>query len=518
MKKSTINSKAVILGGGTAGWLTALFLDRNYPNLDVVVVENPKQPPIIAGESGTTTFVSLLKHLKIDIKDFIKKVNATPKVGGHFKSWNGVGTEFIHALQTDHAPWLDGWTDYVNTAPSEELNLGTLYSIMNREQEKDIYLKTIIANDIPLAKAFYANQFIEHQKVPFGAESDLPCVPMWHFESRGAAAYFKDIALSRGIKLIEGVYTHSTVAETGNISSIHLDDGRALDADWFFDCSGFARLLLGKVLEEPIVDYSNYFPARAVVAWWDKPCYCVTTNATAMKYGWSWNINLRHRSGNGYIYDPDHLTLDQALDEAKQMFGEHIEPIANFQFVPGMMKNAWKNNVIAIGLSSGFLEPLEANGVAVIIESLYCLQDHWKPADTFLRKERMERFNLRIWNITEDIKDFLALHYRGHRRDTDFWKSHGADSNRIPDSLKEKLSQWAEYFEGTKGEPWLHGYSPTAWLMVLQGLKVFDHTNLANLHKKALPIGQKVLNINEARYRELVAPFWTIDEWIQRTA
>lgn len=515
---STSNCKAIILGGGSAGWLTALFINKNYPDINIVVVENPKQPPIIAGESGTTTFVNLLKHLKIDTNDFIRKVNATPKLGGKFTDWNGVGTEFIHSLQTDYAPWLDGWTDYVKTAPEEELSLGTLYSIMNREQEKDIYLKTIIANDIPLAKAFYANQFIEHNKVPMGSSSDLPCVPMWHFESRAAAAYFKDIGTSRGITLIEGEYQTAVQDSKGNITSIQLDGERVLSADWFFDCSGFARLLMGKVIGEEIVDYTDYFPARAVVAWWDEPCYCVTTNAIAMKYGWSWNINLRHRSGNGYIYDPDHITLDQAVAEAEQRFSKKIEPIANFEFKPGMMKRAWRNNVIAIGLSSGFLEPLEANGVAVIIESLYSLQDLWDPTDQYLRQERIDRFNQRVWSITEDIKDFLALHYRGHRRDTEFWKSHGTDRIRVPDTLKEKLNAWSEYFEGSKGEPWLHGYSPTAWLMVLQGLKIFDHSSLARLHQKALPIGKKVLNINELRYKELVEPFWTIDQWIQRTA
>ncbi len=515
---STSSCKAIILGGGSAGWLTALFLQKNYPKVDITVVENPKQPPIIAGESGTTTFVSLLKHLNIDSNDFIRKVNATPKLGGKFTDWNGVGSEFIHCLQTDHAPWLDGWNAYVKSAPTEELSLGSMYSILNNEQEKDIFLKTIVANDIPLARAFYAMQFIEHNKIPIGAESELPCVPMWHFESRAAAAYFKDIGISRGIKLVEGEYQQATQDSNGNITDIQLDGERVLSADWFFDCSGFARLLMGKVIGEEIVDYTNYFPARAVVAWWDEPCYCVTTNAIAMKYGWSWNINLRHRSGNGYIYDPDHITLDQAIEEAEERFGKKIDPIANFKFTPGMMKRAWRNNVIAIGLSSGFLEPLEANGVAVIIESLYCLQDHWRPNDTFLRTERMNRFNERIWNITEDIKDFLALHYRGNRRDTEFWRSHGEDNSRIPESLNLKLKEWSKFFAGTQGEPWLHGYSPTAWLMVLQGLKVFDPTTLANIHQKALPIGKKVLNINEARYRDLVAPFWTIDEWIQRTA
>jgi len=519
MKKLNTNSKAVILGGGTAGWLTALFIQRNWPKVDITVVEDPKRPPIIAGESGTTTFVALLRHLKIDNDHFVREVNATPKLGGKFKDWNGVGSEFIHCLQTDYAPWLDGWTDYVNSAPDEELNLGTVFSILNSEREKDVYLKTILANNIPLAKAFYANKFIEGNKVPFGASNfELPCVPMWHFESRSGAAYFKSTALSRGIKLVEGEYQHAKQNEQGDITSIVLDGQRELDGDWFFDCSGFARLLVGKVYEEPIVDYTNYFPARAVVAWWDKPEYSVTTNATAMKYGWSWNINLRHRSGNGYIYDPDHLTLDQALDEARQKFGEHIEPIANFSFTPGIMKKAWRNNTIAIGLSSGFLEPLEANGVGVIIENLWALFDLWKPFESEIDPARVDRFNDRVWHVTEDIRDFLALHYRGQRRDTDFWKSHAYDSYRIPESLQEKLAGWKRYYMCTDPEPYVNGYSHTAWLMVLQGLQVFDHTTMAKVNQRLLPIGQKVLNINESRYQDLVKPFWTAEEWVQRTA
>lgn len=509
-----LNSKAVVLGGGSAGWLTALFLQRNWPKLDIVVVEDPNRPPIIAGESGTTTFVSLLKHLRIDIDDFIKKVNATPKLGGRFKDWNGVGTEFLHVLQSDYAPWLDGWTDYYDSKPSGELDLSTALGIVNMESGKNAYLKTIIGNDIPLERAFYSSQFIKQNKVPFGAESDLPCTPMWHFESRSTAAYLKEIGISRGIKIIEGEYQHATQSESGDITSITLDGERQLDADWFFDCSGFARLLMNKVLGEQIVDYSQYFPARAVVAWWDEAKPSLTTNATAMKYGWSWNINLRHRSGNGYLYDPDHLSLDQALAEARGQFGEHIEPIANFSFTPGVMRNAWRNNVVAIGLSSGFLEPLEANGVYVIIESLYALQDHWHPFEKQQRPEGVKRWNDRVWSITEDVRDFLALHYRGQRRDTDFWLSHAHDKSRIPDSLAEKLEKWEHFYYHQGPEPYFSGYSATAWIMVLQGLDIFDHSVIAKQNERLLDIGKNVLNINENKYKDIVEPFCTLENWL----
>lgn len=512
------NYDAVVLGGGSAGWLTALFLQRNWPKLNVVVVEDPNRPPIIAGESGTTTFVSLMRHLKIDTEDFIRKVNATPKLGGKFTDWNGVGTEFIHSLQTDHAPWLDGWSDYVNSEMSkDDLRLGSLISIMSAERYKDTYLRSLIGANIPLADAFLATAFIKENKIPFGATSDIPCVPMWHFESRSAAAYFKEIALSRGINHILGEYTSSVIKEDGDIDYIKLDQDRNLSSRWFFDCSGFARLLLGKVYDNEFIDYTNYFPARAVVAWWDEPCYCPTTNAIAMKYGWSWNINLRHRSGNGYIYDPDHLTLDQAVEEAEVRFNKKITPIANFKFTPGMMKNAWHKNVIGVGLSTGFLEPLEANGVAVIIESLYALQDHWKPFGENL-EHSISHFNKRVFAITEDIRDFLTLHYRGQRRDTEFWRSHAYDEYRIPPSLRETLNRWREFYLNNGPEPFVHGYSPTAWLMVLQGLNVFSHEHLARIHARHLEAGKIVLSINQNKYKNIVDPFWTIDQWIQKTS
>lgn len=516
---SNTTSNAIVLGGGSAGWLTALFLKRNWPKLKVTVVEDPNRPPIIAGESGTTTFVALLRHLQIDFTEFVSRVNATPKLAGYFKDWNGVGTEFTHVLQTDYAPWLDGWTEYMDRMEDDNaLNLGRLYGIMGNERHKDLYLKTIIGNDIPLEQAFYAGEFVRNNKVPFGADADLPCVPMWHFESRSTAAYLKEVALSRDIELVEGEYQFATQDETGDITSITLDGEREMPAKWFFDCSGFARLLMGKVMQEPIVDYTDYFPSRAVVAWWDDATPSVCTNATAMKYGWSWNINLRHRSGNGYIYDPDHITLDQALDEARQQFGEHIEPIANFSFTPGAMRNAWKNNVIAIGLSSGFLEPLEANGVYVIIESLFALQDHWRPFEGAPRKESVQRWNDRTWAITEDVRDFLALHYRGHRRDTDFWLSHANDAIRVPPTLTEKLEEWKNFYHNRGPEPYFSGYSPTAWIMVLQGLKIFDHSALAAQNSKLLDIGKEVLAINQNKYKTMVEPFWTIEEWLKRTA
>jgi len=514
MKKNTA-FKTVVLGGGSAGWLTALYVNKLHPHWDITVIEDPKRPPIIAGESGTTTFVSFLKTLGIDNDDFIKQTNATPKLGGKLKNWNGVGTEFYHALVTDHAPWFENFVHAVDELPNIELTLGGSIKDLLIHREKDLYETACLANDIPLAEAFYSYYFIQQNKVPMGANSSIPIAPMWHFESRAAAKYFKDIALSRGIKLIEDEYKSVSQSSNGDITKILFDQGRSIDGDLFFDCSGFARLLLDKVLHEPIIDYTNYFPARAVVAWWDEPCPCVTTNANAMEYGWSWNINLRHRSGNGYIYDPDHISLEQAVAEAEKFYGYKITPIANFSFTPGMMRNSWKNNVIGVGLSNGFLEPLEANGIQVIIESLWAFEDLFRAdqKDDIVRKQR---FNDRVFALTDDVLDFLALHYRGHRRDTEFWKSHAYDKCRTPDTLTAKLDQWKKYFNGDLGaKSRAGGYSSTAWLQVIQGLAIFDSKKLKKQYSFLERPAKQTLRENSNKYIQLVSGFPSAEEWLK---
>lgn len=496
--------KIVVLGGGTAGWLTALFLQKAYTDISITVVEDPKRPPIIAGESGTSTILKLYAYLDIDIADWLEKVNATPKMGGNFTDWNGIGTHFYHALQTD--------INFVRPLDSNISTFGEVLANTDGIQSADLYLRTLLANDIKLSDAFFAGEYIKQNKVP-RPNHPFKIGNMWHFESRDNAAYLKAIGISRGLRLIEGEYTHSSQLENGDIKSIHLTDGQVLDADWFMDCSGFARLLLGKVMNEPVIDFTNYFPARSVIAWWDEPVYQVTTNAHAMKYGWRWNINLQHRSGNGYLYDPDHITEDQAMKEIEETLGKTIEPIAKLTIAPGMMRDVVKGNVIGIGLSSGFMEPLEANGVAIIIETLQVMSMHWNP--TIVDDTMSSRINDRIWMAVEDTRDFLALHYRGHRRDTEFWQSHGNDAFRIPDTLKEKLEGWYLYYEYGRSQLLPTVYSSTAWLTVLQGLDIFKTDKLKIRYNEWLRNGQITFQKNRQIFKENVITCPTIEEWIK---
>jgi len=499
----------VVLGGGTAGWLTALFLQKTYKDVSIKVIEDPNRPPIIAGESGTSTFLKLFAYLDIDIADWLKKVNATPKLGGRFTDWNGVGTEFVHALQTELLPdgLAEGFGQY-------ELQNSTVIDVLTKSHmlsKKELYFKTLLANDIPLSDAFYSGEFIRTNKVPLGSASPLDIGCMWHYESRDNAAYLKELGISRGIELVLGEYTHASQDDSGNIESIFLKDNSKYTADYFFDCSGFASLLLGKVLKEPFVDFNDYFSARSVIAWWDDPVYQVTTNARAMKYGWSWNINLQHRSGNGYLYDPDHISYDQALDEIHTRFGSHIEPVAKLNINPGMMRNFAVKNVIGVGLSTGFMEPLEANGVAVIIDTLQVLYANWSPH----RDSDLEEMNSRVWKTVIDIRDFLCLHYRGHRRDTEFWRSHAYDKFRIPDSLSEKLENWKLYYAGQLTQQRVDGYSSAAWVTVIQGLNIFETTQFKEQYNPWLEQGKELLQSIQEKYQSYSIMYPSIEKWIE---
>lgn len=506
--------KIVILGGGTAGWITALYIQRYWPKLSITVIEDPKRPPIIAGESGNTLFTDFLNRIKVDKEEFIQATNATPKLGGKFVDWKDVGSQFTHCMQTDYSPWLDHWNKFLDNVPTLETALNKVFA----NKIRSIYLKTVVAHDVPLEYMFHSGEFIRQNKVPYGAHTGMPCNPMWHFDSRAAAMWFKDVGLKRNIEIIHGEYVSAEQDTNGNVIKLILDDGRVVEGDWFFDCSGFSRLLINKFLGVEQIDLSRYFPARSVVAWWSESEPALTTNAFAMQHGWSWNINLKHRSGNGYIFNPDTTTLEQAVIEASTRFNKQINPVANFTYTPGISKTHWKNNVIAVGLSSGFLEPLEANGIAVIIEALYSISDYWDPQGQIGEQEQTKIFNDRMYTIYNDIKDFLALHYRGKRTDSEYWLRL-KDPQTIPDSLREKLALWEEFYYADGIEPHFNGYSEAAWLMVLQGLEYFDHNKLraSSWIKYNQISGLEILNNSKAYYKKLVDPFMTLDQWMENS-
>ncbi len=496
----------VILGGGTAGWLTALYLKKEFGANDITVIEDPKRPPIIAGESGGASLVGLYKFLEIDFNEWIVEANALPKLGGRFFDWNGPGTSFTHGL-------ID--RDY-------DKDYSTRYSCLtgvNRE-----FLLSAMAENIPVEELFYNSALIDKNKLPIifnestGNYESLD-TPMWHFDSRANAAYLKKLGLSKGITLIEGEYVSSEKTENGSLLSIKLDTGVEVVGNWFFDCSGFSRLLLHKEMGVELLDYSKLFPARSVVGWWNDDSKLINyTAVTAMKYGWSWNINLKNRSGNGYVFDPDHISIDQAIEEAEQKFNTKIEPVAKLNFVPSLVKECWRNNVIAIGLSSGFLEPLESNGLAQVSIQLELLERYWNPE--VVTETETKLFNRYFTSAMEEILNFLLLHYKGNRRDTDFWCDHHRRFERTTDFLRDRLDSWREgsLFED---QPAMQIYSLESYFAVIKGLNLIHPEKLK---QKLLGRRSNIIQDFKETHKQLhnkinwiVEHSMTMEEWYQKT-
>ncbi len=441
-----------ILGGGTSGWLSAIFFKKVWPSLDITVIEDPKHPPIIAGESCTAPFVDLLDFLDIDTNDWIKKVDALPKLGGKFVGWGANNTTFIQPL---FSSYRNRW-DYYNP------EFGT----------DNVLLKGLLAADIPLHKTTVSGALLENRLTPFTANGFV-VRPMYHFDSRKNADYFKNIGLSLDIKLVLSKYKSSLQDETG-IKKLILEN-QDIEADFFIDCSGFNQLLLKKELGIKFKNFSKYFTANSVIAWWDKSNLQPYSNMIAMDYGWRFNIDLQSRSGNGYVYDESLISSEQAQLEAERKLGKTVDLVAKASWVPEMAMNPWQKNVIAIGLSSGFLEPLGSGGHTMIAMMLRILSETWSPCkQTHLHGQ--SRFNSAYEDIVNDTVDFISLHYRNRKNDTEFWNRHLSISS-IPESLQSKL----DAIKNGNFYDFGVAYSLENYAVVLQAYNLVDKTMLKNI-------------------------------------
>ncbi len=456
--------RVAILGGGTSGWLSAIFFKKVWPGLDITVIEDPKLPPIIAGESCTAPFVDLIDFLGVDIYDWIRKVDAFPKLGGKFVGWGPDNSTFTQPL---FSSYRNRW-DYYNTEFGNDNNL----------------LKGMLAFDLPLKDITVSNYLLDKKMTPFTKDGHV-VRPMYHFDSRKNAEYFKNVGLNLDIKLVLSKYKSCTKNRAG-IEKLILED-QEVDADFFIDCSGFNQLLLRKELNATFTNYSNFFTATGVIAWWDESELKPYSNMIAMDYGWRFNIDLQSRSGNGYVYDTNLLTADQAKNEVETKLGKTVELVANAKWTPEMLLEPWQQNVIAIGLSSGFLEPLGSGGHTMIAMMLKLLSEMWNPClETQVAAKK--NFNTSYEKIVNDTVDFISLHYRNGRNDTEFWRKHLSPKS-IPISLKEKLEHYRHgnfYDDGT-------AYSLENYCVVVQAYNLFDKKLLAkSLYHKDTNVKEKV--------------------------
>jgi len=422
--------RVLIVGGGSAGWMAASYLDAvlNYEGrraVDVSLIESPDVPRIGVGEATIPSINHILAAIGIDEKEFMRRTEATFKQAIKFTNWlDNSGEGYYHAFGR------------VTPTPIDNAGLHWLRS------DRSIPFMETVSSQPRLCEWNLAPQM--PGKWDFGPKLTYA----FHMNALKFADYLREIAMSRGVQHYLENVTDIDLHENGDIDALRTDAGRRLEADLFIDCTGFAALLIEKSLGVKWVDYSQWLLCdRALVMPVpydvDYPGFVRPyTMSTALSAGWVWDIPLHSRRGVGYVHSTAFIDPEEAEREIRAYEGPHAERLDSriVEFKVGMREKAWFRNCIAIGLSGGFLEPLESTGLYLSDLATVLLTEHF-PFHGDMETLAF-RYNRIMANRFYEVLDFINMHYCLTRRtDTEFWRE-VQKPERINDRLKAKLEFW----------------------------------------------------------------------------
>ena len=403
----------VIVGGGTAGWLAAMTLsdvaERKATGLRITVIESSKIGTIGVGEGSTAMFRQMLHYFKLDEEEFLRETGATIKYGIRHKDWRRVGVTY------------DGPIDDP--------------ALVSNGLPLDTYA---VAAGRSVAEAHLFQHLLNKSKAPFArkAGKTIPAGPFhhaYHFDQALVGAWLRKKA--KGIAVIDDQVKGVETGE-GGITALVLDSGQRIEADLFIDATGFRRALISPLGAEWI-SYASVLPLNRAMPFWvdlkDGEEILPATVAWAQKSGWLWQIPTQGRWGMGYVYSDAHTTKEAAKAEIEAALGYEIHPRNDIAINPGRQKDAWIGNCIALGLSSSFLEPLEATSIHGTITQLLMLLN-WMDAP-----DGRDRYNAAVARQVDDFRDFIRMHYVTERRDSPFWQDIAGSH---PDGVKGRLALW----------------------------------------------------------------------------
>lgn len=441
----------VIVGGGTAGWMaaSALSILLKNPQIRIRLIESEQIGTVGVGEATIPHIRYFNQLLGLNEPDFLKKTNATFKIGIEFVNWGQIGESYFHSF-SPYGVNMDGihfhhyWLRHAmkeGAPPPDEYNLHCLASKRSLFTHPKPELR-----GSPLGTIEYAFQF----------------------DAGLYAKYMRGVAESRGVQRTEGKVVDVTKrSEDGFIESVTLESGETIKGDLFIDCSGFRGLLIEQALETGYDDWSHYLPCNRAVAQGcelDGPPIPYT-RATAHKAGWQWRIPLQNRLGNGHVYCGEYISDDEAYEQLKSGFdGTPMGDPKFLRFTTGVRKKAWNKNVIALGLSAGFLEPLESTSIHLIQTAVARLMTNFP--DKHFNQSDIDYYNRKTLLEFEQVRDFLILHYCATQRtDSPFWNY--VRTMELPDSLQERIDIYMENGRLYRENNEL--FSENSWFAVFEG-------------------------------------------------
>jgi tryptophan halogenase len=441
-----------IVGGGTAGWIAASVLARALPGSRCVitVIESPEIGTIGVGEATIPPIIDLLRFLDINHGDFVKHTQSTFKLGIKFTDWSRLGHSYWHPFGTfgsaiNRRPFHHAWHKAKAAGFAPKFND---YSLCAALGDQGRFRFPDASAQGPVAGLRYA----------------------LHFDAALVARYLRAYAERLGVTRLERTVSGATQREDGFIDELAFADGTRLAADLFVDCSGFRGILIEQTLKTGYIDWGDVLPCDRAVAIQThltgaRPPY---TAAFARAAGWRWRIPLQQRAGNGYVYASAHVSDTEALDDLMAAVGE--KPLVDprfLRFVTGRRRLFWKRNCVAVGLASGFIEPLESTSIHLALSGVYNLLEHFP--DKSFDQSNIDAYNEELTTEIERIRDFIVLHYcLTQREDTPLWAR--CRAMRIPDSLSQRIETYRRTgrIRPKAGEL----FTDLSWFYIFEGMGV----------------------------------------------
>lgn len=422
-------AKIIIVGGGSAGWMSASYLLKSLGQaVQITVIESDTIQRIGVGEATVPTIkTEFFDQLGLQESEWMPHCQGTYKLGVKFINWKRSpleGGDYYHhnfgeVPTIDEIPLTHIW---MKKRLEEDYQTPMAYACYNSVSACDQLKSPLLLDDTPVQHYAY------------------------HFDAIALANFLRGWSTKRGVQHVVDNLATAELDEAGNIRCVVSTSGTKYDADLFIDCSGFGAFLIEKILKEPIVSFEeSLLTDRAVTLNVpddaSKEGIRPYTSATAFKAGWLWEIPLYRRAGNGYVYSSQFISDEQAEQEIRQFFGKKGEKLETrfVKFQSRRRRHSWVKNCVSIGLASSFLEPLESTGIYFIYAALYQLVRNFpnRQIDPALR----DNFNQKIAYMVEDVKDFIVLHFKtSPREDTPFWLANKYET-KMPDSLRLILEQ-----------------------------------------------------------------------------
>jgi tryptophan 7-halogenase len=480
--QSTKVKKVVIAGGGTAGWVAAAALAKQLGKLiDVTLVESDTIGTVGVGEATIPPMRVFHSMLGVDEQEFMRATNATFKLGISFENWGEKDKKYFHPFGTT------GQSSF----------LADFQHFWLHGKSKGI--------DAEFGEYSFETQVAKQNK--FATSKNAVINYAYHLDATRYAHFLREFSEQRGVKRIEGCIEKVHQHENGNIKSIELADGQIIEGDLFIDCTGFTGLLIEKTLHTGYEDWSHWLPCDSAVAVQTesvgepKPY----TRSIAHQSGWQWQIPLQHRTGNGFVFCSKYMSDD----EAKKLLLENVEgkPITQprvLKYRTGRRKKVWNKNCVALGLSSGFVEPLESTSIYLFMNGIVRLMKLF-PFDG-ISASHIDEYNKQTLNEIENVRDFIILHYHVTKRnDSAFWRY--CSQMDIPASLAHRIELFkdnAAAFQGDNElfrlESWTHvmfgqGIMPRSYHKVFATMSDQElNAHLQSIRSKILEVAAKVPN------------------------